>query len=189
MPAAGILDLKSYVRDTYSAQLQMGWNSKENYFGIYKNYWAQEIAEGATQEPTRHLGAPAALARPGGLWGPWPSSGPLLLVYIFPFALEKLRGRLSGWCAAVSRRNLGKSTFALRRRDSAGDTSLREGEIEVIVITNDPLIVGGPIFINIFNSTISSQTLVHLLYSIFVSKPQIGTCGLLVVLITSCSWC
>jgi hypothetical protein len=25
------------------------------------------------------------------------------------------------------------------------------------------------------------------LYSIFVSKPQIGTCGLLVVLITSCS--
>jgi hypothetical protein len=47
--------------------------------------------------------------------------------------------------------------------------------------------MGGPIFINIFTSTISSQTLVHLLYSIFVSKSQIGTCGLLVVLITSCS--
>ena len=31
------------------------------------------------------------------------------------------------------------------------------------------------------------QTLVHLLYPIFVSKPQIGTCGLLVVLITPCS--
>jgi hypothetical protein len=27
------------------------------------------------------------------------------------------------------------------------------------------------------------------LYPIFVSKPQIGTCGLLVVLITSRSWC
>ena len=41
--------------------------------------------------------------------------------------------------------------------------------------------------LNIFTSTISSQTLVHLLYPIFVSKPQIGTCGLVVVLLTSCS--
>ena len=47
--------------------------------------------------------------------------------------------------------------------------------------------LGGVIFINLFNSTISSQTLVHLLYPIFVSKPQIGTYGLLVVLITPCS--
>ena len=45
----------------------------------------------------------------------------------------------------------------------------------------------GSVSINIFTSTISSQTLVHLLYPIFVSKPQIGTCGLLVVLITPCS--
>ena len=45
------------------------------------------------------------------------------------------------------------------------------GGNEAIDITNDPLIVGGPIFINIFTSTISSQTLVHLLYSMFVSKP------------------
>ena len=64
--------------------------------------------------------------------------------------------RLSGWSAAVSRRNLARSTFALWWSDSAGDTSLREGKIEAIVITNDPLIVGGPIFINIFISTISS---------------------------------
>ena len=61
------------------------------------------------------------------------------------------------------------------------------GESKPIDITNNPLIAGGIIFINIFTSTISSQTLVHLLYSIFVSKPQIGTYGLLVVLITSCS--
>ena len=67
------------------------------------------------------------------------------------------------------------------------ETSLREGEIEAIVITNDPLIERGSISINIFTSIISSQTLIHLLYSIFVSKPQIGTCGLLVVLITPCS--
>jgi hypothetical protein len=59
--------------------------------------------------------------------------------------------------------------------------------MKAIDITNDPLVVGGPIFINIFTSTITSQTLVHLLYSIFVPKPHIGTYGLLVVLITSCS--
>ena len=62
-----------------------------------------------------------------------------------------------------------------------------EGEIIAIVITNDPLISRGSISINIFTSTISSQTLVHLLYPILVSKPGIGTCGLLVVLITPCS--
>jgi hypothetical protein len=39
----------------------------------------------------------------------------------------------------------------------ARETSLREGEIEAIDITNDPLIMGGPIFINIFTSTISSH--------------------------------
>ena len=62
-----------------------------------------------------------------------------------------------------------------------------EGEIITIVITIDPLIGRGSISINIFTSTISSQTLVHLLYPIFVPKPQIGTCGLLVVFITPCS--
>ena len=33
------------------------------------------------------------------------------------------------------------------------------------------------ISINIFNNTISSQTLVHLFCSTFVPEPQIGTCG------------
>ena len=58
---------------------------------------------------------------------------------------------------------LGQEHFALRRSNSAGGTSL-PGGIKAIVITNNPLIVEGPIFINIFTSTISSQTLVHLLY-------------------------
>ena len=62
------------------------------------------------------------------------------------------------------------------------ETSLQEGEITI-----DPLIERGSISINIFNNIISSQTIVHLLYLIFVSKPQIGTGGLLVVLITPCS--
>ena len=90
---------------------------------------------------------------------------------------------LLGRSAAVSRRNLRRSTFAIRWSYSTGGTSLWETEIVTIVITNDPLIRRGSISINIFTSTISSQTLVHLLYP----KPQIGTCGLLVVLITPCS--
>ena len=74
-----------------------------------------------------------------------------------------------GRSAAVSRRNLGRSTFALRRSDSAGGTSLLEGEI-VIIITNNSPILGRAISINIFNSTVSSQNLVHLLCSIFVPE-------------------
>ena len=100
---------------------------------------------------------------------------------------KKIISQLSGRNSATTRRNLGGTNLELRQSCSAGDTSLREGEIITIVITNDPLIGRGSMSINIFTSTISSQTLVHLLYPIFVSKPQIGTCGLLVVLITPCS--
>ena len=75
-----------------------------------------------------------------------------------------------GLSAAVSRRNLGMSTFALWQSYSAGGTSLPEGEIIVIIITNNSPILGRAISINIFNNTISSQTLVHLLCSILVPK-------------------
>ena len=88
-----------------------------------------------------------------------------------------------------TRQNLGGTNLGLWQSCSPGETSLREGEIIAIVITNDPLIGRGSISINIFTSTISSKTLVHLFYPIFVSKPQIGTCRLLVVLITPCSSC
>ena len=104
--------------------------------------------------------------------------------YQVSFSLEKIKEKLLERSAAASRRNLGGTNLGLRRSCSAGESSLWEGEIIVIVITNDPLIERGSISTNIFTSTISSQTLVHLFYPIFVSKPQIGTCGLLAVLIT-----
>mgnify|MGYP005838712723 CR=1 FL=1 len=47
---------------------------------------------------------------------------------------------------------LGRSTFDLRRSDSAGETSLPEGEIIVIIITNNSPILGRAIFINIFTA-------------------------------------
>ena len=74
--------------------------------------------------------------------------------------------------------------LGLRRSCVAGDTSPREGEITAIVITNAPLIGRGPISINIFTSTVSSQNTSSSLVSNHVSKTQIATCGLLVVLIT-----
>ena len=110
-----------------------------------------------------------------------------IFCYMKSFVEEKIISKLSGRDSAATRRNLGGTNLGLRRSCSTGETSLREGEIVTIVITIDPLIGRGSISINIFTSTISSQILVHLLYPIFVSKPQIGTCGLLVVLITPCS--
>jgi hypothetical protein len=56
--------------------------------------------------------------------------------------LEKIGRGLLGRSAAVSRQNLGRSTFALRRADSAGGTSLPEGEIIAIIITNHSPILG-----------------------------------------------
>jgi hypothetical protein len=97
--------------------------------------------------------------------------------YIGPSDLEKIRRGLSGRSAAVSRRNLGRSTFALRRADSAGGTSLPEGEIIVIIISSNSPILGGVIFINLFNSTISSQTLLHLLYPILISNHRLVPVG------------
>ena len=82
-----------------------------------------------------------------------------------------------GRSAAVSRQNLGRSTFALRHSNSVGGTSLPEGETEAIVITNNPLILGRPIFINILNITISSQNPSSSLVLNLVSEPQIDTWG------------
>ena len=57
-------------------------------------------------------------------------------------------------------------------------SSHRERAISINIFTSS---------MNIFKSTISSQTLVHLLYPILVSKSGIGASRLLVVLITPCS--
>ena len=142
----------------------------------------EEITEGDS------LGGHKPGDAPLSLWPPGKPPVPIFY-YMKGFNLEKIRSKLTSRNSAATRRDLGRTNLGLRWSCSAGETSLREGEIITIVITNDPLIGSGSIYINIFTSTISSQTLVHLLYPIFVPKPQIGTCGLLVVLITPCSWC
>ena len=59
------------------------------------------------------------------------------------FTLEKIVGKLTGRNSAATRRNLGGTNLGLQQSCSAGDTSLREGEIITIVITNAPLIGRG----------------------------------------------
>ena len=146
---------------------------------LIKNTGERINQRGPTPWP-RGWGAPLPRGPPGR--PPVP-----IFCYMKSFVLEKIISKLSGRNTAATRQNLGGTNLGLRWSCSVGETDLREGEIITIVITNNPLIGRGSISINIFTSTISSQTLVHLLYPIFVSKPQIGTCRLLVVLITPCS--
>ena len=151
-----------------------------------KNIGRRKHQRGATHHP-RGWGRALPPGRAPCLVGP-PVGPPVpIFCYMKSFVRRKIRSKLSGRDTSATRRNLGGTNLGLRQSCSAGDTSLREGEIIAIVITNAPLIGRGPISINIFTSTISSKTLVHLLYPIFIPKPQIGTCGLLVVLITPCS--
>ena len=89
---------------------------------------------------------------PGG-WGrahpywartlsPGPPGGPPVSIFCYmkAFTLEKIVGKLTGRNSAATRRNLGGINLGLWQSCSAGDTSLREGEIITIVITNHPLI-------------------------------------------------
>ena len=89
-------------------------------------------------------------------------------------------GKLTGRNSAATRRNLDGINLGLSRSCSAGETSLREGEI----ITIDPLIGGGGVNIH---QHLHQHHPIPNPSSCLVSKPQIGTCGLLVVLITPCS--
>ena len=160
---------KSYVRPLILHNSKQAETSRRFFIKYLKNIGANNYQRGPTRWAQPTWARQAAQARPGGLCSPRPTSGAHLLVYK-SFYLQKIRRGLLGWSAAVSRRNLGRSTFALRRSDSAGGTSLPEGEIIVIIITNNSPILGRAISINIFNNTISSQTLVHLLCSIFVPE-------------------
>ena len=144
----------------------------------------EETPQGGHTLVRRVGGAPTPTRRAPVSWAPWWPSGVHLLLYEGFYPGKKIMGKLTGRNSAATRRNLGRTNLGLQRSYSAGDTSLREGEIITNVITNDPLSGRGSISINIFTSTISSQNPSSSLVSNLVSKPQIGTCGLLVVFIT-----
>ena len=119
--------------------------------------------------------------------GPPGGSPMTIFCYMKSFVEKKIRSNLSGRNSAATRRNLGGSNLELRQSCSAGDASLREGEIITIVITNAPLIRRGQSPSTSSPAPSHLQTLVRLLYPILVSKSGIGASRLLVVLITPCS--
>ena len=132
-------------------------------------------------------GAPYPLGAPPCLVGP-PGRPPVpIFCYMKSFVRGKLISKLSGRNSAATRRNLGGTNLGLWQSCSAGETSLPEEEIIAIVITNNPLIGRGKSPSTSSSAPSPLKTLVHLLYPILVSKSGIGTCGLLVVLITPCS--
>ena len=124
--------------------------------------------------------APYLVGPPGG--PPVP-----IFCYMKSFVRRKIISKLLGRDSAATRRNLGGTNLGLWQSCSAGDTSLREGEIITIVITNAPLIGRGQSPSTSSPAPSHLQTLVHLLYPILVSKSGIGASRLLVVLITPCS--
>ena len=168
--------------ETYSAQLQKSWNSTE-YLKTNKEKSSPKMkARGATP-CSRGWGRPP-LGAPPTSWAPWWISDARLLLYEV-FRWEKNKKPSSRRNSAAMRRNQSRAPAELFCRGNfppgGGNhchrhhkrSSHRERAISI----------------NIFTSTISSQTLVHLFYPILVSKFGIGTCRLLVVLITPCSWC
>ena len=133
---------KEQTLETYSALLQKSWNSTKQLFGFIKELWAKEIGQGAHTLSRRQGARPPYRARPlsPGPPGGTPAS---IFCYMKGFVLEKLMGKLTWWNSTAMRRNLGGINLGLWRSCSAGDTSLREGEIITNIITNDPLIGRG----------------------------------------------
>ena len=154
---------------------------------IYKKHGAQELHQGGHTLPTRVGATPYPPGRAPLPRGP-PGGPPVaILCYMESFDGKKIISHLLGRNSAATRRNLGGTNLELRQSCSAGETSLREGEIITIIIINAPLIGRGKSPSTSSPAPSHLQALVHLLYPILVSKSGIGASRLLVVLITPCS--
>ena len=94
------------------------------------------------------------------LWAAhWPTGPPLFLYG--GFRPGKIADELFRGFAAATRRNLSRTNLELRQDDPAGETSLPEGEIVAIVITNTPLIGGDSSPSTSSSAPSHLQTLVH----------------------------
>ena len=174
---------KEQILETYSAQLQKSWNSTKVTFGINDNYSEEEIPEGG-HPPSMRVGArPPLQGAPPASSAPWQPSGAHLLLYDVFYPGKK--NHKQAYRTILHRHQ----AEPWRNQSRAPEELFCRGNFPPGGGNHHQLIGRGSISINIFTSTISSQTLVHLLYSILVSKSGIGTCRLVVVLITPCSWC
>ena len=136
---------------------------------------------------TIHLARQGAQACPGGLCSPRPTSGAHLLVYK-SFLSRKNKERTFGTKRRRLEAELGQEHFCpLMERFRWGGLPSRWGKSSS---SSSPTTL--PSWGGQYPSTSSTEasplkTLFHLLYPILYTKPQIGTCGLLVVWITPCS--
>ena len=151
-----------------------------------KNIERKNFTRGATPCPRGWGVRPTPLGAPPTSWAPWWPSGIHLLLYGV-FRWEQIISHLLGRNSAATRRNLGGANLGFWRGCSAGETSLLEGEIIAIVITNAPLIGRGQSPSTSSSAPSHLETLVHLLYPILVFKSEISASRLLVVLINPCS--
>ena len=127
--------------------------------------------------PVQETGGRPPVGR--GPLSPGPPGGPpaSIFCYIITFTLENIMGKLTGRDSATTRRNLGGTNLGLRQSCSAGETSLREGgnhrhHHHQRSSHREGLNLHQHIHQHHLLSNPSS-----FLASIFVSKPQIGTCG------------
>ena len=173
---------KEQILQTYSAQLQKFETSRRVILELIKNIGQIKHQRGP---PAIHKGGgtpPCLVAPLAGLRCPSSATW-------WSFLPEKIRRKLSGRNAAVSRRNLGRTNLGLQGSYSAGKLPSGRGKSKP---SSSPTILSsrGGQSPSTYSPTPSPlQTLVHLLYLISVSKPRSGTCVLLVVLITPYSWC
>ena len=114
---------------------------------IQRPYFRHFLTHGfaATVKPKKFTWVGAALLGPPPVPIFW---------YISHLDLEKSKERTFGTKRRRLEAELGQEHFCPRRSDSAGGSSLPEGEIIVIIITNNSPILGREISINIFNNAI-----------------------------------
>ena len=100
----------------------------ENFYGIFKNFWAKNIPEGATCWPQANRAWPTpghalmACGAPAGLPTP-------LFSYMVCFTLEKIISNLLGWNATVSKRKPRQRPFCTPAvRFCRGNSSLGGGD-------------------------------------------------------------
>ena len=71
---------KEQILETYSPLLQKSRNSTKHIFGFIKNYWEEEVHQGAHTQARRVGGRPPYWARP---LSPGPPGGPLVPIFYY----------------------------------------------------------------------------------------------------------
>ena len=142
---------KSYIKLPILHNSKWAKTSRGFFMEYLRIIGANKYQRGAPRWAQPTWARQEAQACPGGCCPPRPTSDAHLLVYK-SFLPRKNKEEAFGTESAISSQNLGRSTFALRRSDSAGGTFVPEGEIIVIIITNNSPILGRAMFINIFTA-------------------------------------